>query len=328
MPYLTDYSYNQLLERVPIKDIDWIDRAFFTKNIFDNEYLYYFFNQLELKRLWKERLLLSKDKENIGAFQEVPTREDNFDFVLSIEGKVKFHKDSDCEALHKGFKNFFMPEPVVELKETDEDKYKMLVQKVRQWFKENGFTVRDYEEGKLTDRRLTSAFNAYFPEKYNIPEIVESQNEESQFRWFIEKKTKRAVAVERSFEYDQFIVDITDLIRKRSELCGSKTMYNLSRYDFLRKKTKEEILKRIEESIENEYLKEVQPVFLENYGIKRLVQFWNDHFKLKIQAMNLLSDYFKWTYNYNLDTFDEVFLEDYNLEKCKMCYELLPNDFN
>ena len=55
MAYLTESSYRQLIERVEIKNVERIDRQFFTTNIFYNEYLFYFFNQFELKRLFKEK---------------------------------------------------------------------------------------------------------------------------------------------------------------------------------------------------------------------------------------------------------------------------------
>ena len=54
MAFLTEFSYKQLIERIEVENVQRIDKQFFIKNIFDNEYLFYFFNQFELKRLFKE----------------------------------------------------------------------------------------------------------------------------------------------------------------------------------------------------------------------------------------------------------------------------------
>ena len=57
-----------------------------------------------------------------------------------------------------------------------------------------------------------------------------------------------------------------------------------------------------------------------NYGYERLKEFWHKHRELKREAFYLLSEYFKWTYNYNEKAFDEIFLEDFNLKACNLCY--------
>jgi hypothetical protein len=134
MAYLTESSYRQLIERVEIKNIERIDKQFFTTNIFYNEYLFYFFNQFELKRLFKEKIILSGAKAFVLVYKEVPQRKDNLNYVLEIKGKVKYHKDDKCIALNRGFKNFFMPEPIVRLEREKPAKHKNLVEEIRNWF--------------------------------------------------------------------------------------------------------------------------------------------------------------------------------------------------
>ncbi|MEC5395991.1 hypothetical protein [Bergeyella sp. RCAD1439] len=124
MPYLTDFSYRQLIDRIEIKDIERIDLHFFKKNIYENERIFYFFNQLELKKLFIEKILLSGEEKYNLVHKEVPEREDNYKYVLSIKGNVKYHKTNECPALFKGFKNFFMPECVVRFAEIDREKHK------------------------------------------------------------------------------------------------------------------------------------------------------------------------------------------------------------
>lgn len=115
MAYLTEYSFRQLVEMSEIKNLDRVDLQFFRTNIYDSVRLFYFFNQFELKKIFREKAILSGDKYYIPTYKEVPQRVDNLSYVLEIKGKVKYHYKLDCEALNRGFKNFFIPEAVVKL---------------------------------------------------------------------------------------------------------------------------------------------------------------------------------------------------------------------
>ena len=90
--------------------------------------------------------------------------------------------------------------------------------------------------------------------------------------------------------------------------------------DFLVNKTNIEIEKYILESIQNGYLKNVSSIFIRNYGIEKLKEFWQKHIVLKREAFSLLSEYFKWTYNFKEKSFEEIFLRDFNVESCGLCY--------
>ena len=321
MAFLTEYSYRQLIERVEIENLDRIDQQFFKTNIYDNDYLYYLFNQLELKKLFAEKILLSEDKAYAITHKEVPERKDNQTYVLEIKGNVKYHKNNQCEALNRGFKNFYMPEPVVNLAREDSDKHDNIVKEIRQWFKKNNYTVPRYEAGEINDKILTVDFNNTFPEKYNIEPIFISQSDENPFQWYIEKKSKGNVETKKSFDHDKFIIGIAELLKKRDFICNSRTLQNLSKYDFLVNRDNLDISKYITESIEEGYLKNVSDVFINNYGLEKLKDFWNKHRKLKREAFKLLSNYLKWTYNYEKKTFNEILLDDFNLKACNLCYE-------
>lgn len=320
MAFLTEYSFRQLIEMSEIKDLDRIDLQFFTTNIYDNQYLYYFFNQFDLKKLYREKVILSGDKSFLPTYREVPDRIDNLHYVLEIKGKVKYHYDIECTALKSGFKNFFMPEPVVKLELVDKDKHQLLVQHVRNWFKINNYTVDRYEKGEINDRLLTNSFNRDFPEKFNIEPIFISQSErkENQFQWYISKSSDN-VQLKRSFSYDEFLINIIKLIKERDYLCNSKTLKNLSKYDYLLHKTDEEINEVLAERINNGGLKEVDPVFITTYTLSRLKEFWKLHRNVKQRAYKEISEYLKWTYNFKEKHFDEIFLEDFNLVGCSLC---------
>ena len=321
MAFLTEFSYKQLIERIEVENVQRIDKQFFIKNIFDNEYLFYFFNQFELKRLFKEKILLSGEKNFVLVHKEVPKRADNLNYVLEIKGKVKYHKDNTCEALNRGFKNFFMPEPIVRLEEHEPEKHKKLVEEIRHWFEINNFSVDRYISGEINDKILTTQFNLFFPSTFDIETISISQSEKGQFNWYIERKTTGNIGVEKKFDYNDFLTIIIDLLKKREYLCNGATMQNLSRYDFLVNRSDEEIKNYILDSIAKGYLKNVSDVFIRNYGVDNLKKFWEKHIELKTNAFNLLSEYFKWTYNFKEKSFDEIFLEDFNLQSCSLCYE-------
>lgn len=327
MAYLTEYSFNQLIQHVEVPEVDKINQAFFKKNIYDNDYLFYFFNQFELKNLFKEKLLLSGNEGDFKlVYQNVPKRIDKSNYVLKIEGNVKYHKNNSCKALNYGFKNFFIPEPIAVLRDEEPDKHEKLVKEIREWFEQNNYTVQRYLNEEITDSKLTTAFNNKFPAEFDINEIVISTNEKNQFKWYIEKKSSGNREVELSFDNNKFLKQIGKLIYERDELCNSYTMKNLSRYDFLIKRTDTEIEDYILNAIKKGYLRNVELVFLQNYGLDRLKDFWEKHRTLKAKALDLLSDYYKWTYNFNENSFDEVFLESYNLKPCKQCFERISVD--
>lgn len=327
MAYLTEYSFNQLMQNVEVPEVDKIDKVFFKKNILDNEYLYYFFNQFELKRIFKEKLLVGRNEDDFSlVYQEVPKRIDRSNYVLKIEGNIKYHKNNNCRSLNYGFKNFFIPEPIARLREDDKTKHEKLVKEIRDWFDQNNYTIQRYIEEEINDRKLTLAFNKKFPLEFGIEPITISTNDKNQFQWFIEKKSSGKKEVDTSFDNIKFLRQIGNLIFERDELCNSYTMKNLSRYDFLINREDEYIEDYIISAIENGYLKNVKEIFLKNYGLDKLRKFWEEHRKIKSKAISLLSEYFKWTYNFNENQFDEVFLETYNLKPCRQCYENLSAD--
>ena len=176
MAFLTDYSYRQLIERIEIQNLERIDQQFFKTNIYDNDYLYYLFNQLDLKKLFAEKIILSKDKAYVLVHKEVPERKDNQTYVLEIKGNVKYHKDNKCEALNRGFKNFYMPETVVQLAQENSEKHEKIVKEIRYWFEKNNYTVYRYEAGEINDKILTTDFNRTFPKKFDIQPILDEIN--------------------------------------------------------------------------------------------------------------------------------------------------------
>ncbi|RZJ53271.1 MAG: hypothetical protein EOO44_09035 [Flavobacterium sp.] len=320
MAFLTENSFRQLILMSEIPDLERIELDFFLKNIYNDKRLFFFFNQFDLKKLFREKAILSDDANYIPTYRKVPDRVDNLNYVLEMKGKVKYHQNSNCSALKKGFKNFFMPESVVRLQEIDADKHRLLVNDIRNWFKINNFTVERYEKGEINDKILTKSFNDIFPLKYQIDPIFISQsnNAANQFHWLITKSTDN-IELERVFDYDIFLDTVNELAEKRDRLCYGSTMQSLSKYDYLLKKDDSFIINLISERIREGGLKNVSENFLKNFGLKKLRDFWKEHKNLKDMAYKQISDYFKWTYNLKNKDFDVLYLEDFNLEGCSLC---------
>ncbi|RVU91544.1 hypothetical protein EH230_11890 [Flavobacterium columnare] len=321
MAYLTASSFNQLVNNTEIKNLDRIDLQFFISNIIDKQQLFYFFNQFDLKKIFKEKLILSGDDSYGLYYKEVPERKDNLNYVLKLKGKVKYHKSKECEALNRGFKNFFMPPEIVKLKNTNESKHNIIVNEIREWFNANNFTIERYENGEINSNTITRLYNDYFPEKFGLQRISTSQsnNESNDFQWYVNKKSENIQLDKSYFDYNEFLKNIEDLIIKREYLCNSKTMQNLSRYDYLFESNVNDITAVISSRIESSILKEVDVNFINNYGVNRLKDFWKKHRELRLKAYSELSEYFKWNYKLKEKNFDVVYLEDFNLECCILC---------
>jgi len=318
MAYLTNFSFNKLIEMTEIEEIDKIDLQFFTKNIYNNQYLYYFFNQFELKKIFRSKIILSDNKAFVVTYKEVAERIDNYSFVLPVKGQVKYHMKLECEALNRGFKNFFMPEVIVRLQESETDKHQNVVEEIRNWFSQNNYTIQRYENQEITSLEITKNFNSYFPKKFDIEEIMisESDKVENNFQWYISKKSEN-MEIEAEFNYDAFLDKMILLIKKRHILCDTLTKDNLSRFDYMINQTDYEL----NQDINSGKLYDLGFKYIKNFDLVRLKEFWQNHINLKKEAMKMLNEYFKWTYNFKEKQFDTIYLESFNLAKCRICAE-------
>jgi len=323
MAYITNYAYNHLIEHIKIKDTpSFIDKAFFRKNIYDNDYLYHIFNQLDLERLFKDKVLSSNNKDNYWlVYKEVPDNIDREKYIYEKQGSVKYHNDDSCKSLNSGFKDFFIPEPIQRVKEDDKARHKKLVKHIRVWFLENNYTVDRYLNDDISDKLLTREFNKNFAPQFGLDKIVVSQSEKNQFKWYEEKKPSGSQYLSNAcFDYDKFIIDMSDLLKKRYDLCTGYAWESISKHDYLSEKPYEEMINILFKKQEENKLGQVKREFITNIGKVRIKNFLVKHRELKKKAVENLSDYFKWSYNFKQDSFSHVFLEDFNLEPCMMCH--------
>lgn len=252
----------------------------------------------------------------IVTYNTVQTRIDEYNYILPVKGQVKYHMSLECEALNRGFKNFFMPPSIIQLKTTDHEKHKIIVTDIRNWFIKNDYTVERYEDQKINSLEITKNFNSYFPSKYNIEKIVISSKPENDFQWYVSKKTDN-VKLSSKFEYDAFLSRTSVLIQKRHLLCDTLAKDNLSRYDYLINKSDGEIIEIVTQQIDSGRLQDVSHI--NTLTLPNLKKFWLQHIELKKEAMREINDYFKWTYNFEEKDFDTIYLESFNLAQCRIC---------
>ena len=235
-------------------------------------------------------------------------------FILPVEGKVKYHMKLDCESLNRGFKNFFMPEVIIRLEKKEPEKHQNIVEDIRNWFVQNNYTISRYEKNEINSSEMTMNFNSHFPKKYDIEPISISDKLEDNFEWYISKKTNKIDETKNEFNYDDFIKNIFLVIKKRHTLCNSLDKDNLSRFDYMLKMVDTDI------NVETDSGKLSNLKYcISKMGIAKLKEFWSEHINLKNQVTKMLTEYFKWSYNFKEKQFDAIYLESFNLAKCRMC---------
>lgn len=316
--FLTNSSFKQLTRYSNTRTYDEKVALEIFKSYYDNWKFYKMFNKNDIKFLYKQFLLLSGESENV-FYNEVKDRKDDLKYILELKGKLKYHLFPDCIGLNRGFRNFFVPEPIARIE--DLNSRLMLIQEIRDWFKINNYTIDSYIEGKINDKTLTIAFNSYFPIKFQIEPITISQSDKNQFKWYIEMESG-SVKVEKGYSMEDFLKNVSIIISDRNNLCRlSKQLYNLSKFDYLISKPLDEIKISLKESITNGFLKDVDDSFLIGFGWNNLNQFWKDHINIKNRAKFEFTELLKWKFNLPDNSLKNITLEDFNFECCNLCQE-------
>ncbi len=314
--YLTESNYRQLIGCSDIKHYDFENAISLFKQLYDNWKFYKMFNKYDIKFLFKNFILLSGENENL-FFKEVEDRKDNLGYILEIKGKLKYHLHPSCEGLNRGFRNFFMPEPVAKIQDKEE-KIKV-ANEVRDWFKTNNYTIERYLNQEINDKHLTESFNRVFPNKFNIEPISISQSDQNQFKWYIQKKSD-TIKIEKEFSFQEFENNVTAIISDRNDLCQrSMKLYNLSKHDNLIKEKDHNIMSILNERIETGYLKDVTIDYIENMGLDDLKTFWQKHIDLRNKGILEFTNFLKWKFNIKEYGLMNIKLENFNFECCTMC---------
>lgn len=126
MAYLTKSNSLKIIARIDFKQIGNLEGEVYIKPI-------YFFSDYEKKNLLGLKELLKDPEKFIREYYIPIETKDSFIYIFE-GGQPAYHFKSDCERLNSNYKNFEIPQEIL-------DKGKDEVLKFRAWFKENQYLL-------------------------------------------------------------------------------------------------------------------------------------------------------------------------------------------
>jgi hypothetical protein len=296
MAHLTNYTFSRLCRKLNVNQD--INLDLFLKEVFNNQDVFKIFNKIEVNFLFIYRQIL-EDAENfqINYYQEVPERIDSKRMVFEKAGKLKYHTNINCQFINKNFLDFNIPEDIINL--GDE-----VVEEYRSWFKLKGYADA-YFSNQLDISKVVFDYNMKFPPKYQIPILNEN------YKLITEILNSNDISIEDNFDYETFLANLDNLIKKHQNIFSCKTTRTISKFDYLLEKSKSEIEEKISEIFSD--------VFIENYGLERLKSLFRQSKSVKKDIMSNILNYFKWNYKLKDKNFDNITLEQFGLICCEGC---------
>lgn len=296
MAYITNYTYSKLCAQIQINSD--INLETFTKFIYDDTRIFYLLNKMEVRYLFTFRNLLADCDEFIAThYKHVPQRIDNHEFVFESIGKLKYHLSLNCPSIKNDFINFHIP---VEIKELGGD----AVSDYRKWFV-SGRYAEAYYEGKLDQEKMIFAYNMRFPNKYSVAPLNEN------FKLIEKRDNSNISMLDRSFDMTEFEKKLEKHIENYYAIFSCKVLKTLSKFKHLSIRSDEEIEIALSEVF--------SPEFVKNYGINAVRNKFRIAKEIVNSILQLLIEYFKWTYNLNSREFSSIALENFGLECCEFC---------
>lgn len=295
--YLTFATFNRLCRTLDLKENPNQDE--FLKNVYDNTHVYNILNKIEIKELFNFKNLLENEKKfEEEYYQYVPPREDSKSHVFDHGGKSKYHLSLDCKLIKKDYQDFCIPPEITDLGDDQVEEY-------RRWFIKNGFRERYDYEGIDILPTFIYRYNMKFPQKYGVKPLG------SKYKLIEEISNSDFEGVDIEFNYGEFQFQLNNLVELHVTNYSGRISRRLSKMDYLVNKPYTDI-----EKMTNEF---IGVGFLDTYGLENLNEFWLKSRRIKGDLMNLLFNYFKWTYKLNEKSFDEISLEKFGLACCRLC---------
>ncbi|MGO4912498.1 hypothetical protein [Leeuwenhoekiella sp. W20_SRS_FM14] len=296
MAHLTNYTFSKLCKKLEInRDID-LD--LFVEYVYEDPQIYYILNKFEIKYLFNYRTLLEdEDKFYAEYYQEVPERVDTQTYVFERAGKLKYHLNNSCAFINKDFIDFNIPPEIQELGNE-------VVTEFREWFKSKGY-AEEYYNGTLDTEKVVFNYNVKFPPKYKVPVLNEN------YELVKRLPNSNNVMREQEFDLTAFQETIIHLKTKYYNEFSCKVSRIISKFDYLLRKSDQEIEEKISEVF--------SPEFIGNYGMKKLKEKFKFSRDLKVKVIAELLEYFKWNYKIDDKDFNNVTLENFGLDCCGGC---------
>lgn len=303
LAFVTKYVYDRLVGSIDSSDlpIKW-NKSLFEEKVYDKFSLYYWFNTPERNKLFLYRSIL-ENNERLQAYNVLKEYKDTYQFVFMTGGKLKYHINPTCQAFKDKYYLYLVPPEI-------KDEKLELINTYRGWFKTRRFKEK-LELGEIENKDILGLYNEVFCKTHNLKKL-------SSFKFYEETKSSGIQVVEDSFVLSDFENKLKELSYKRFDFCQhNKTMLAVSKLDFLKDKSEDEVIIKFKEYSQN--TDAFQANFPINYGLDKLRDFWNGHYFLKKETEDLLKDYFRWNYNFFDSSFDVLQLENFGLECCRFC---------
>lgn len=296
MAYITNYTLGKLVRTIDIKiDIDFDN---FLKDVYPDEKIFFILNSRERKYLFKfKSILKDEEKFRLSYYKEVPLREDTGTFVSEQIGKTIYHLDKICETLNSEFLNFYIPKEIREIGAE-------AIRDYREWFIRNNY-AKKYEQNEEILSAIIANYNILFPKKYNIPILPDGTALVRRL-----PNSSRA-SLDVAFDKESMLKRLGELKEGYNTIFSCPVLRKLSKFSGLRLQSEEEIKLKLNEIFE--------PGFVKNYGIKNVLNKLDWSHKIKTEIIQLILDYYKWTYDLPGKAFNHLTLDHFGLRCCNKC---------
>ena len=244
----------------------------------------FFFSDVEKKRLLAYKMLIENSDEYLRYYKPIVLKNDTCQYVYERDRmKPAFHDDLSCKILNQDYKNFTIPDEIK--KNTDGSINYTRVNEFRKWFKEVESLFESNKE----------AFVMRLHAKYGIvtnPKALLYENSGS---------------VE-CLNYN--IKELRDAIKNGIKKAGQFYYSSNKNKEILKRFSKLSYLGFTNQSLRinnTKYSDNEVKDFLKNY-----------HLKFKGPLFTLIREYYRLTFNPDLD-FSSTFLEALNFKRCSNC---------
>jgi hypothetical protein len=275
MVYITRSNAKRIIQKIDFKNCN-LEGSVYKKPI-------YFFNRYEEQNLLAFKSLMENPRLFYNDYYTIIRPREESLFVLS-SSKPAYHKEVDCPRLKANFKNYIIPDEIIERGDAEIEKY-------REWFK--GFVHLLDEEDEIKTEIFLERCRLRF-RLTQIPELFKKNNSGT----FSIENLKLG---ELEDNIDQILKESTRYYYQSPK--HTAILKHLSRYAYLGKKS--DPIMRNETGYSDKEVKEI----LREY-----------EYEIKIPTDELLREWYRVKYNPDL-SFDGYLLEKLGFNPCGHCHD-------
>lgn len=302
MAFVTRHTFSKLCSDLNVKFE--LKKDEFLKTVFSEEHFYYVFNSTERRFLFIYSSIL-EDEElfKIKYFNNIPEREDHYQYVHESAGKSKYHLFDDCPMLFRDFEDFLVPQEIRKMQNIDGIS---IIKEFRQWFDYNDFTER-YHMNEINSKQIVIEYNQKFPKEYGVGELNED------FDFHVRVPNSGYTVVDKEFNLEDFKFEIEDFKLRFDTEFSSHDWRLFSKFsNFSRGMSKYEIISAIDNKFPEAKLIDR---FSDDYLINKVMLAK----ELKYNMISLILKYLRWHKNFDKKEFNAKSLDEFGLRCCAFC---------